>query len=217
MYVCLFLQNTFAKIIGMDKKKVVKTLRLLFIGELFTITSFLGELQFAFGPLLYLSLFSLIGMIIVLVSVIKLYRANKFFLLSFLCVCLSLLIGITGAVLTMTNVKPEILATFDFYTKILAKGVNMAFIFGIIRGCSKAALGKANTKYANIMSIVNTVGKGLSILLLIISGFIQSNETAIVALSVTSVVLSFIVEVFFIVYVYRAYKMSKEDLKEKTV
>lgn len=199
----------------MERRKAVKALKILFIGELFLMISYFCELSFLYEPLAFLSLLSLIGMIIILVSIVKLFKANKFFLISFLTVCISFLFGVVEAILVLTKCADQTIQTYESVANVLSKAMSMAFIFGVIRGCSKVAMGKANTRFANIMTIVNLIGKGSAILFSILDGFYKSsNPTLSNAFSIVAMTISLGVEIFFVTYVFRAYKKSKNTLKE---
>lgn len=191
------------------KIKIAKGLHLLFIGELFTAFGFLCELRIFYLPLSFISLSAVIGIVINLIGIFKLFRFNKFFLISFCCICFSLAAGIGSAALRFVGSGNDIISTFDSIIEIISKILSMAFTFGIIRGCSKAALGKANTRFANVMSIVNFVGKFIAILFIILESlFFKSNDAVIKAFSLCSMFISIGVEIFFVVYVYRAYSMA---------
>lgn len=195
------------------KQKAIKALRLLFIGELFVVLGLLSELEVIYDPLALISLVSLVGIIIVLVGIIKLARVNKFFFMSFICVCFAFLVGIVEAVLDIAGASHNSLMVYESITDILAKLASMLFTFGIIRGCSKAATGKANSRFANVMSIVNLVGKVISIVFIILESIYRDdNELAANIFLLISLLAAAGAEIFFVIYLYRAYSKARKTL-----
>lgn len=199
-----------------DKKvKAVKALHLLCIGELFTVLGLLSELEFIYDPLALISLLSIVGIIIVLVGIIKLAWVNKFFLASFICICFAVFIGIVESVLSVAGASNKSLEVYESITNVIAKLISIVFTFGIIRGCSKAATGKANSRSANVMSIVNFAGKAISIIFIVLESIYRdTNEIAADIFALISLLAAIGAEVFFIVYLYRAYKKAKKLLPE---
>ena len=90
----------------------------------------------------------------------------------------------------------------------------MAFIFGIIRGCSKAATGSARSSFATAMTLVNFFGKLLAIVFTILEGvFKDKSSIASQTFAIVSMSLSVFVEIFFVVYTYRAYSKAKKHFE----
>lgn len=179
------------------------------------ILGLLCELEFIYDPLALISLLSLVGIIIVLVGIIKLARVNKFFFASFICICFSLFVGIVESILRVAGASDNSLMTYEAITSVIAKVASIVFTFGIIRGCSKAATGKANSRSAKVMSIVNFIGKAVSIIFIILESIYRDeNELAADIFALISLLAALGSEIFFIVYLHRAYKKAKKILLE---
>lgn len=192
------------------KNKTVKAIRLLLIGQVLMLISVLCELNLIYQPMIYFAFLSFVGLIILFVSIFKLFKTNRFFLISFLCVCFTLTLAVVTAILSMVPISQEIKSTFDSVTNIVTKLVSIAFNFGIVRGCSKFAFGKANSKHANLISFISLFGKILSIVFTILKDVYKgTNNYAANALALTSVIIYIVVDICFIVYVFIVYYKSK--------
>lgn len=171
----------------------------------------LSALEFIYDPLAIISLLSLVGIIIVLVGIIKLARINKFFFMSFICICFAIFVGIIESILRVIGISNNSLEVYESITEVISKLVSIVFTFGIIRGCSKASTGKSNSRSAKVMSIVNFAGKFLSITFIILESIYRGeNEVAADIFAFISLLAALGAEVFFIVYLYRAYSKAKK-------
>lgn len=192
------------------KEKAVKALKLLFIGELIVAIGLLGELYLAYEPLAMIAIVSIIGTIIALIGITKLGRVNKFFLTACIIIGLSLLIGVTTGALTTFGLAPKVVEVMKDASNIIGKVFSFVFIFCVIRGCSKAATGSARSKIATIMTIVNIVGKGIAITFSILQSIFGSkNPTFAGACSIVSMAASMFVQIYFVYYIFIAYKKAK--------
>lgn len=158
------------------KEKALKALKLLFVGELFVVLGLLGELGSIYQPLALISLIAIVGMIIALIGIIKLRKVNIFFLISCLAIAAALAVGILSGVLAVTGIPQNVISIINDVANIVGKGFSFVFVFGIIRGCAKAATGSARGKIATIMSLINFSGKALAILFAILAGIYEKNE-----------------------------------------
>ena len=196
------------------KEKAVKALRLLFIGELLVILGLLSELGFIYEPLVFISLISFVGLIISLVGIIKLAKVNYFFLISCISVATSLLIGAVTGTLSAIGISKETLNILNSIFNIIGKGLSFIFVFGIIRGCSKAATGSARSKIATVMTLVNFFGKTLAIVFTILAGvYEKSNQTLSNAFVLVSTILTIIVDIYFVYYLFIVYRKAKALVK----
>lgn len=194
-------------------EKAVKALKLLFVGQLITAFGLLGELGVINQSLYLISLISIVGIIITFVGILKLARVNIFFLISSLCVGFTLLLGIVSGVLIGVNVPQATVESFNFICNILTKLVSMLFVFGIIRGCAKAATGSASSRFAKTMTYVNFTGKVAAIAFTILHGIYSDIDPVLSeTFAIISMSLSIFVELFFVCYTFRAYKKAKAFL-----
>lgn len=197
------------------ENKVVKSLKLLFIGNLLILLGLFGALDFITPFIAFIALLSVVGIFILLFGVVRLARINVFFFISFITVLVSMVIGIGGSLINVYLFGTDFANFFDILTQIIAKLSSMVFMFGIIRGCSKAALGKARTPFAFKISLINFIGKTIVIVFLLLEGFLKkSNPTAANVFSVIQMVISIIVQVCFLVYLYLAYRYAKAHLNK---
>ena len=199
----------------MDKKKrAVKALKLLFIGELVISVGLLGELYLLYEPLSMIALVSIVGTIIALVGIAKLGRVNKFFLTACIVITASLVIGVTSGILTVVGLSPEAINAIKDFNNIIGKLFSFVFIFCVIRGCSKAATGSARSKIATAMTLVNFFGKGIAIIFTILQSIFDSEDAQLASVfSIVSTVASMFVQVYFVYYIFTAYRKAKALLK----
>lgn len=198
------------------KEKALKALKLLLIGEVMIALGLLGELGAIVPMLGLIALISIVGMIVALVGIIKLARVNIFFLISCLALATSLLFGITLGALTAAQLAKDTLDIVNTLFSIAGKGLSCLFIFGIIRGCSKAATGSARSKIATVMTLVNFFGKALAIVFTILAGvYEKSNQTLSNAFVLVSTILTIIVDIYFVYYLFIVYRKA-EALVKKT-
>lgn len=204
------------EVIKNNNQRNIKSLLLLFIGEVLTVSGLLCALASLFRPFIFLALLSLAGVIVMLIGVIRLCRVNKFFLIALISFCLTIAVAVTGFILDFARANNDAIAKYGSITSVIDKGLSMVFTFGVIRGCSKVATGKANTRFANIMTIANIAGKGVSILFTVLSSlYYEKNPDLANAFVIVTTIVAMGAEVFFIVYLYRAYLKAKKSYEKR--
>lgn len=198
---------------SITREKAVHALKLLFIGEVFIVFGILGELNVIYQPLAFIALFAIVGVIIIFVGIFKLIKLNRYFLISALSIIVALVIGLVGAIIPFTNPTPEFQKIFAFFETISSKFLSMLLVFGIIRGCAKAATGTIEGLFAKIMINVNFYGKLTALVFSILEiVFRDINLPLSKTFAVISMVLYISVEVFFACFTYLAYKKAKNTL-----
>ena len=199
------------------QEKALKALKLLLVGEVIIVLGLLGELSYIAPIFGLLALVSLVGMIIALVGIIKLAKVNMFFLISCLALTISLVIGIILGVLTGIKIDSNVLSILNTLFGIAGKGLSCLFVFGIIRGCSKAATGSARSKIATVMTLVNFIGKTIAIVFTIIAGvYDKTNKSLSNAFVLVSTISTIVVDLYFVYYLFIVYRKAKQLKKTNT-
>ena len=197
------------------KEKALKALKLLFVGELLVVLGLLGELGALYGPLAMISLIAIVGMVIALVGIIKLRKVNIFFLISCLAIASALAVGLISGILAVAGVPENALSVINDIANILGKGFSFVFVFGIIRGCAKAATGSARGKIATIMSLVNFGGKALAILFTILSGIYEQDAGLARGFVLASTFSTITVDLAFVCFLYIIYRKAKSVVRSE--